>query len=262
MSAPRRGVASGLARVAAVLLACLVLAAGAARAGELDHVFEEGNRAYADGRFAEALASYQRLLDHGVREPAVLLNAGNALYRLDRLAEARLMWERALRRAPGDRDLEENLGIALKGLGLEPAGASTWPERAFDSLLGVASADGWVVVALAAWLLLNAALAWGWVSERGRVARLAITAMSGALFACAAPIAWAFHARIVRPEAVVISGAVSALSGPSASATSLFNVPLGEKLGVEAEGSDWTHVSLPNGWHGWVPSASMGRIDR
>lgn len=242
--------------------ACLVLAGGGARASELDQVLEEGNRAYADGRFGDALARYQRLVDHGVRDPGVLLNAGNALYRLGRLAEARLSWERALRRAPGDPDVEENLALAVKGLGLEPLGPPSWPERAFEAVLGALGAGGWVVVALGAWLALNAAIAWGWVSGRGRVARLTTVAVSGLALSCAAPIAWAFQARIARPEAVVVGGSASALSGPSPSATSLFEVPLGEKVGVEGEGGGWTHVSLPNGWHGWVPSSALARIDR
>ncbi|MBK7977110.1 MAG: tetratricopeptide repeat protein [Deltaproteobacteria bacterium] len=142
MSLHRRAIRS-LAWVFLSLVAWAALAAGVARANELDHVFEEGNRAYAEGRFADALASYQRLLDHGVRDPAVLMNAGNACYRLERFAEARLAWERALRRAPGDRDLGENLGLAVKALGLEALPAPSWPERTFVAVLGVASADGW-----------------------------------------------------------------------------------------------------------------------
>ncbi len=249
------------ARWIALALLLLVSLAGTARANELDHVFEEGNHAYAEGRFADAVQSYERLVAHGVRDSAVFFNLGDALFRLDRLADARLAWERALRLAPGDADLRDNLALVVSRLGLEALPERSWPERVLDALLGSLGPNGWAVLALAAWVLLHGALAFGWASRRAATARLAALALAVVVFVLAAPMAWVAHLRHAKPEAVALSGALPVLAGPKASETSLFTLPLGEKVQIEGTTGEWAHVSLPNGWHGWVALHSIGRVD-
>ncbi len=244
---------------AVALLAC-VACTSAVRAGELDTVFEDGNHAYADGHFADAVASYQRLVDQGVRDPALLFNLGDALYRLDRLAEARLAWERALRRAPADADLADNLKLVITRLGLEPLPSPSWPERVLDAALGMTTPNGWLIWTLLTWLAFHTALAASWVTTRARAARAVVVVIAAVAFAVAAPLAWLSQARLLRPEAVALSGALPVLAAPAAGATSLFTLPLGERVRVEGEQGEWMHVSLPNGWHGWVAVASVGRI--
>ncbi len=248
-------------RVALAALAIVWLFGGVAHAGELDHVFEEGNHAYAEGRFSDAVTNYERLVAHGVREPAVLFNLGNALFRLDRLAEARLAWERALRRAPGDADLHDNLSLVVSRLGLEALPERSWPERMLDGLLGSLGTNGWAWLAVAAWAIAHASLAIGWATARARPVRVAALAMATGTFLLAAPLAWLGHTRESRAEAVALTGALPVLAGPRASETSLFTLPLGEKVQIEGTTGEWAHVSLPNGWHGWVALASVGRVD-
>ena len=61
--------------------------------------FDEANAAYADGRYEEAAALYQAMIDE--QPDAVLYyNLGNARFKQGELAQAILNYERALRLKP------------------------------------------------------------------------------------------------------------------------------------------------------------------
>lgn len=76
----------------------------------------EGNRAYADERFADAEAQYLKVLDEVQNEPRALFNAGNAAYRQQRLNDAVERYQTAatVYTEESDRaDAHYNAGTAL-----------------------------------------------------------------------------------------------------------------------------------------------------
>jgi tetratricopeptide (TPR) repeat protein len=73
--------------------------------------FDLANAAYADGRYEEAAAGYQALLEE---EPSATLyyNLGNACFKQGELSQAILNYERALRLQPNHKDAQHNLKFA------------------------------------------------------------------------------------------------------------------------------------------------------
>lgn len=75
--------------------------------------------AYADGRFREAYTLYVELLaSPGVSRGSVLYDLGNCAFREERFAEAVRCYRSALRYRPRDRALRFNLRLAEERLGL------------------------------------------------------------------------------------------------------------------------------------------------
>ena len=66
----------------------------------VEHWFEQANHAYAKGQFDSAAYYYERIVESGFENSAVLFNWGNALYRLKKLGPARLAYEKAARLDP------------------------------------------------------------------------------------------------------------------------------------------------------------------
>lgn len=68
-----------------------------------DWAIEEGRRLLVDGRFADALALYERALEDAPDDPDLLNGRGAALRSLGRYDEANECYERSLRADPRDR---------------------------------------------------------------------------------------------------------------------------------------------------------------
>ena len=122
------------------MIACLA----SARA---DERFERANADFEAGRFEEAAAAYEELLDSEGPRVAVLQNLGSAYFRSGDVGRAILAFERALLLKPGDPDLKANLKLVRDQAAVfPPPPAEGWrgwlerPSRKFWSGLAVGSA--------------------------------------------------------------------------------------------------------------------------
>ena len=95
--------------VCALLLAPSRLQAGA---------FDDANRAFADGRFAEAAKGYEAILHEKGYSAPVLYNLANTYFREGQIGRAILNYDRAQLLAPDDPDISANLNFARKEAGL------------------------------------------------------------------------------------------------------------------------------------------------
>ena len=88
----------------------LLLANGLAQAEDLQSLFNDGNAAFADERYVDAIDAYQRAYNLSDESSlALLFNLGNAYYHLQDFPAALLAYERALTLEPGNPDVLANL---------------------------------------------------------------------------------------------------------------------------------------------------------
>lgn len=141
-------------------------------------IFDDANRAYAEGHYGESAKGYEAMLhEHGWSAP-VLYNLANAEMKEGKTAAAILSYERALWLAPGDPDIQANLHLLRKQAGLGTPEPS-WYERSAD----VFSANAWAWLASAFFILLCAALFGGqWAPARRRACRAAAVGAALLLF--------------------------------------------------------------------------------
>jgi tetratricopeptide (TPR) repeat protein len=94
-----------------------VPARGSSYAGYAD-TFEKGNRAYAAGKYDEALSWYEKAEKEKGVSTALLYNQGNTYYHKKEIGKCILSYERALLLEPQNADIRANLNIAQKDYGL------------------------------------------------------------------------------------------------------------------------------------------------
>jgi tetratricopeptide (TPR) repeat protein len=222
-------------------------------------LYNQGNALYREGDFEAALELYLRAAESS-EDARLFYNLGNAAYKTGRLGQAILWYERALRLAPRDADIQANLVYArLAKLDREEPGPNDvlgdflygvylWPALNHLSLLLVVGLAG--VFGLGLWRLLRPS--WGgWIGGIALAALLSLVAGG-----------W-LAARIQndqRLEAVVLAGATTARSGPEMAKTALFELHEGTKVKVDRQEGDWVLVRLPNGLGGWLPLVDLGVI--
>lgn len=99
---------------AVVSAMCFLLFAIGAHAQNLATMFDQANRLYEQGKFTEAAAAYDNLIQAGVVSPALYFNAGNAYFKAGQTGHAILDYRKAEQLAPRDVDIRANLDFARK----------------------------------------------------------------------------------------------------------------------------------------------------
>lgn len=248
-----------------LLLVLIALPAAYAQTGQLAEavtVFDEGNRQYQAGAYADAVALYQQAETIGYESGPLYYNMANAYYRLDEVGQAVRYYERARLLMPESPEVAHNLSIVRAGLVdqlsilPEPFWERWWVriEQAVGAnlLFGIG-----IVFYLMALVLVGYRI---WKEDRNpwlRRVRWASFLMGG-LFLLAAFFA---SLREARPgSAVVITDATPLRVLPTESAETELQVHEGLMLDVLQERELWSRVRLPNGQEGWVSAASIASI--
>lgn len=236
--------AASMARVAVCILFAL---ASAANAGD----FEDANKAFAEGKFQDARRGYERALSDGWK-PNVLVNLGNAHYRLEQPGRAVLNFERALALAPGQPDAAANLKFVR-----DQSGGRAPEPRWYESALGVLSprVAPWFAIGVAwlGWLWAGAAILRRWGA--GGVVGGTFLVLLGAAFG--AGLIWNGEQRA--NDAVVIEK-TDARREPADRASLSEALGAGGRVRILSEQGEWTFVGLPGGQKGWLKSAAVERI--
>ena len=223
--------------------------------------FDAANAAYADGRYEEAAAMYQSLLDEQP-DATIYYNLGNARFKQGELAQAILNYERALRLKPNYKDAQYNLAFAQSritdNIVEQDFFLSSWARTVRNNLserTWWSTSIGLFICALIALLLflLGREL---WLRKTAfHVAWIAL------LFSLIAGLnAGSLHQRnTLRNEAIITQGVVNVKSSPDRSGTDLFTIHEGTKVTIRETLGEWVNVRVGSN-EGWMKSGYLERI--
>jgi tetratricopeptide (TPR) repeat protein len=222
--------------------------AGGARAADIPAEFDAADKLYAEGKFADAAAVYEKILQSGATSPNLLFNYGNAEFKAGRLGRAIAAYRRAEQLTPRDAAVRANLEFARNQVQGPTLSAERW-----ENWIGTLTPNEWTVLAAAAfWLtfmLLAAMQVWPALKARlsGFTRGVAVvTILSGVC--CGAAVSIGFS----RQTAVVIASQLVARSGPFADAQNAFIARDGMELAVLSRHDDWLQVADGSGKTGWI----------
>jgi len=226
--------------------------------------YRRGIALYKEGDFSGAATAWESALSAGAEDWRLHFNLGNARFRLDEPARAVLAYERALRLAPKESRVRENLEfVRLRLKDRFPETGQGLTARLLETLYHLLPLSGLTVLVLTLVLLLNAL--WAVHQLTDDPARRAPLTLASSLVLAALLLAGPLLAvRLYREQAVVrgvvMAPAVTARSAPQADATDLFVVHEGTTVRLWEAVEGWQRVTLPNGLTGFVPLESIERI--
>jgi hypothetical protein len=214
-------------------------------AEEFSSAFDAANKLYEQGKFPDAAASYEKIIQSGSVSPAIYFNLGNAFFKSSHIGEAIAAYRKAEQLAPRDPDVQANLQFARNQI----QGPTLAPNR-WHRWLGRMSLNEWSVISMMAFWLCLLSLAAMQIRPAWKVFLRDLAMGSGlvtvALGVCLANV-WTADAT---PRIIVTSRATAVQSGPLDEAKSVFTVHDGAELVVIDTKDDWLQVSAGpnNGW--------------
>jgi tetratricopeptide (TPR) repeat protein len=227
--------------------------AGKIFAADVASDFTAANKFYDEGKFSDAARAYQVILQTGVQSPALLLNYGNAEFKLGNLGKAIAAFRRAESLSPRDSEIRANLNFVrnqVQGPAIREGRRQAW--------LGALSLNEWAILAAAAlWLtfLLLAARQF----RPALVPKLkTATTISGALaILSAVALGLETTEHFSKTTAVVVEAKAIARSGPFDDAQTQFTARDGMELSVLDRHEDWLQVADGSGKIGWLPAKEV-----
>jgi len=211
--------------------------------------FLAANRFYAEGKFSEAAAAYETMLQTGAQSSALLFNYANAEFKCGHLGRAIAAYQQSAQLSPRDSEIRANLAFVRN----QVQGATVRESRWQNWLGTLTLNEGALLTAVLFWLTfalliarqLRPALVPKLISATWIF--IALTIFSGTVLGLQA----ASH--FSSATAVVIEDNVTARSGPFDDAQSAFTARDGAELSVLDRRDDWLQVADGSGKTGWLP---------
>lgn len=226
-----------------------VLSAITACAADFGAAFEQANKLYEQGKYDEAAAAYQALLQQGAVSPVVYFNLGNAWFKAGQTGRAIAAYRHAERLAPRDPNVRFNLQFARKKV----TGSDV---RADANWLRNLTLNEWTWIAVAAYWIFFLLLAIGELRPTWRASLRGASILAGLAFLIAGGLFIAAY-RAPTMSAVVVSPNAVVRYGPLDESQVFYQLRDGSELTVldekrSGEHQIWLQVRDASRRVGWL----------
>ena len=222
--------------------------------------FEEAERAFQAAKSADdyllVAGTYQEIVDSGMSSATVFFNQGNAFMQAEQPGYAIASYRQALRFAPTDSSIHNNLQAALRKTGgSDPP--DNWVRRVlfWQDWIGYASkfklATGFLV-------LTSLCLIFARLLANRSLRTCGIVLLIGSVVTTASAV-YDWYRFEHQVSGVVVTGQVIARKGNDTTYEPAFNAPLreGTEFRVLETRGDWSRVMVGDVGEGWLPSESV-----
>jgi len=219
--------------------------------------FKAGNDHYANSRYAQAIESYEKVLNANVESAALYYNMANAHYKLNNIAPSIFYFEKAKQLAPLDKEIKNNAAFAEN---MKIDAISTLPQNTVkkwvNGTVSILTIDGWAKTAVVfAILFVLLFLGYLFTVQSGKKRAFFITAFVS-LLVTGASVGFSYYAfakASADNPAIVFATKVEIKSEPNLASTSAFTLHEGTKVQVLESLGNWSRIQLSDGKIGWIP---------
>ena len=211
-------------------------------------LFEGANKLYEQGKFSEAAATYEKLIQSGQTSAAIFFNLGNAYFKAGQIGRAVVAYRQAERINPRDPDVRANLLFARKQVQGPTFVATRWMQW-----LNHLTTNEWTLLLTAGlWALILLLILLQWrPAWRGSLRIYIVLLVLGVVFTAVCLIAVLNQKRRV-PIAVVVTRDASVHHGPLEESQMSFVAHDGAELRVLDQKDNWLEVTAGGGRRGWL----------
>ncbi len=225
-------------------------------AAEVESAFDNANKLYAENKFTDAVAAYEKLTATGTISPALYFNLGNAQFKAGQIGRAIAAYRQAEGIAPRDPDLSANLRFARNQVQGPTIKSSAWQrwlgKLSVNEWTWLCVAGLWITFALLIARQLKPALApalrnWTWLAA-GSTAILCVC------------LSLAFSQIVGEKITIVTVADATVRNSPLDQSPSTFTAHDGAELRVIDSKDDWLQVTDDTRRIGWLKRESTSLV--
>lgn len=225
--------------------------------GKSNEIFELANKAYQNENFEEAHLLYDSLLISGLSSVELHYNTANALFRLNRLGEAILHYEKTLKLNPAFEDASFNLKVARSRLGFKQP--TEILSRSFASTFLTRTPDYWAWAAVFMFAIMVVLYFLFLISSNLRMRRLNLNTSITAFCFGIICIAFAFwqNKETTSSLAVVTLQEIEVYSEPNENSKTLFLLEEGATVKITETRESFIEIQFDTEKKGWVKTEEI-----
>lgn len=218
--------------------------------------FEQGNEAYRNGKFEEAINQYLKVEKAGFNSADLYFNMGNAFYKSNKIAPSIYYFEKALLLNQNHIDARNNLTFAQRMTidVIEPMPKSFF-QKINETIIYPVSYNAWAWISvILAFVSAGLFIAY-YFSDYSRNKRLFFVSsfvILGLFFLTLSMGIKARHHFINDQPAIVFAQQVSVKSEPGTGNSELFVLHEGTKVQVVNRENQWFKIRIADGKTGWI----------
>lgn len=226
--------------------------------------WEKANQAYSQGKYAQALAGYQAIEKEGKVSDDLYYNLGNTYFRLKRVGESILYFERTLKLNPNHRDAKYNLVIAQsKTIDRIEAIPSFFMISWWNTLASALHPSVWGIMSLVLLFIIGMSVLGLFYSPTLRLRKWSFWLGTWSMLFCLLCIVFAIQTRadyFDDSQEIITQAVVSVKGSPDARGTSLFLLHEGTKVTRTDHVSQWKKIQTADGNEGWIEVSAATAI--
>ncbi len=229
-----------------------------------EEAFQRGNSLYNQEKYQEAIDAYKSVLDAGKESASLYYNLGNAHYKLTNIGPSIYYYEKALKLAPYDNDIKNNLIFAqnatIDAIDVIPEGIVS---RIFNRLTNAITYDNWAwfsVICVILFVVLFILYYTAYVSSRKRLFFVGSWLI---LFFGLFGLFFAFrqYDTIKKNQfAIIFAQETTIKSEPNLRSEEVFQLHEGTKVQVTETINNWKKIKLADGKIGWIPATDLREL--
>ena len=252
----------GLVHIVFIIL--LSLSGGQLEAQVPDSLFAAANKSYQQEMYMEALEGYQNIEKLGMKSADLYFNMANIYYKTNQVAPAVYYYEKALKLAPNDKDIQFNLKFANRMImdNIEPLPKSIW-QKFMDGIILNFTYETWAEIAVSlAFLFAILFLMYHFSYSTGKKRIYFITSILSVIFVTTS-LFFAYrnkHHVDNNIEAIIFSSEAAVKSAPTNSSEVYFELHEGTKVIILETLDNWKKIKIADGKMGWINTTALKEI--
>ncbi len=229
-----------------------------------DELFKSANSLYKEGKYQEAINTYQKIIETDKVSSELYYNLGNAYYKLNKVAPTIYNYEKALKLNPLNKDAANNLVFA-KRLTLDAIEElpQTFLQKIEENYLQKLSYNQWAIVAVVFSFLASLLFLLFYFAETPSKKRLyfATSMVSFILLISTISITFKeYHFVKNNKQAIIFSEKTAVKNAPTLHSDSVFTLHEGTKVTILDAVDNWKKIKLADGKTGWMLSDELKEL--
>ena len=226
-----------------------------------NQAFKQANTLYNEGKYAEAIDTYESILESDMHSTELYYNLANANYKLNNIAPSIYYYEKALQLSPNDKEIENNLAFAqnmtIDAIDKVPQVGFS---RIINNIVNIFNTDTWAKFAIGGVLLFVILFLSYHFSYSSSIKRIAFVVSIISLLVACFSVTMAFQKELIENKdnpAIVFAQESRVKSEANQQSEELFRLHEGTKVQVLETYEDWNKIQLRDNSTGWIPSKDL-----